>query len=428
MARLIARAAACAFLGVVFLSLSDAPAQISVPSPATTYLTAWHVPLRPNDLAANPETGTLAVIDAGSSSIEVLRPGGGLMTSLPGFRDPRSAAFLPGSVLLVGEAGSGSVKGYDMNGRVVLTLGKPNGEFSTPNDIAVHLGAGRVFVVDSAENVVKAYRSSDGVFELSIGSPGTGPGELRFPISAAVSPALNELYVGDARNRRIEVFDADTGAFKRTLGGAGSDDGEFSFIGGLFVDGLDRLYAVESLGGFVQVLEPGGAFIRTIGEHGNGPGQLRSPKAVVVDRYNRLLVSSFFDSRIELWGIDSYQNPSDSDLEATARAIPDHIHPNLPDFQIVFQISGVDPVAIEQDSLRINGAVGPKPDSYRMGPHLSARFDTGSVLATLPSGTAGAAVLTLSGATTDGRVFEASVEIVIVPPPEPDPVAEEATP
>ena len=41
--------------------------------------------------------------------------------------DPRCAAWLPGSVLLVGEAGTGSVRGYDPDGRVVLTLPNTGG-------------------------------------------------------------------------------------------------------------------------------------------------------------------------------------------------------------------------------------------------------------------------------------------------------------
>ncbi len=409
-------------LAAAALLAPGARAQSTIPPPVSVYLNTWAVSVAPNDIAANPEDGTLAVVDAGNSAIEILRPGGSHKAFREGFRDPRCAAFLPGGILLVGEAKSGSVKGYDQNGHVVLTLGAPNGEFQTPNDIAVHPATGRIYVVDSAASAVKAYRQPDGVFEFQFGTPGSGPGELQWPVSVAVNAGLEEVYVGDSRNRRIAVFDAGTGMFKRTISGAGKDDGDVSFIGGIHADGLDRIFVVESLGSFVQIFSPEGGYIGKIGEHGNAGGQLRTPKAVAIDRYNRLLVTSFLDGRIELWGLDSFENPSDTELEATADPVPGHIHPNLPAFQVVFHVPGVDPAEIDPDSLRLNDTVEAEIDSYRMGPHLSVRFSTFLVLATLPAGTQGSVVFTLTGETTDGRRFEAGMPAVIVPPPvEPDP-------
>lgn len=397
-------------------------AQSTIPPPVSTYLATWTVSIQPNDIAANQEDGTLAVVDAGNNAIQILRRGGSHKQFREGFRDPRCAAFLPGGILLVGEALSGSVKGYDRNGHVVLTLGAPAGEFQTPNDIAVHTGSGRIFVVDSAANAVKVYRQPTGLFEFEFGTPGSGPGELKWPVSVAVNAGLDEAYVGDSRNRRIAVFDASTGIFKRSISGAGKDDGEISYVGGIHVDGQDRIFVVESLGSFVQIFSPEGGFIGKIGEHGIAGGQLRTPKAVAIDRYNRLLVTSFLDKRIELWGLDSYENPSDVELDATADAIPAHIHPNLPTFQVVFQVPGVDPAEIDADSLRLNETVEAETDWYRTGPHLSVRFSTPAVLATYPPGTQGNVVFTLSGETTDGRWFETGIPAVIVSSPvEPDP-------
>jgi DNA-binding beta-propeller fold protein YncE len=391
-------------------------AQSVIAPPASVHLADWTVAVKPNDIAADPETGALAVIDAGNSSIEILRPGGTHREFRDGFRDPRAAAFLPGGVLLVGEAASGTVKGYDADGRVVLTLGNPHGEFLTPNDIAVNPATGLIYVADSARDSVGVYRATDGALQFRFGESGTGPGQLRFPISVAVNPRLDEAYVGDSRNRRIAVFDAGTGAFRRNIGGAGGDDGDISFVGGLFVDADDRLFAVESLGSYVQMLDPDGGFIGRIGEHGNGPARLRTPKAVVIDRYNRLLVTSFLDDGIEVWGLDDFENPVDQDIVVVADPVPSHIHPNLPLFQVVFQVQGIDPADIDPVTLRINGAVPPDPDSFRVGPHLSVRFSTSEVLATLPPDFRGATVLVLTGATRDGLRFESDLPVVVVPP------------
>ena len=396
-------------------------AQSVISPPETTYLASWSVAVKPNAIAANREDGTLAVIDAGNSSIEILRPGGTHRGFRRGFRDPRCAAFLPGGILLVGEAGSGSVKGYDDRGRIVLTLGNPHGEFETPNALTVDPASGRIYVVDSALDRVKVYRRSDGAPEFQFGSSGSGPGELHFPIAIAVSPGSGEAFVADSRNRRIAVFNAETGAFLRNIGSAGGDEGEISFVGGLHVDDDLRLYAVESLGGFVQIFDPYGGLVGQIGEHGNGDGELRSPKAVLIDRFNRLLVTSFLDEKIEVWGLDTFENPVDQDIVVFASAIPAHINPRLPSFQVVFQVQGGDPEEIDPATLRINGVVRPDPDSYRIGPHLSIRFPTSEVLATLPPDFTGDVVLELSGATKDGLRFKGDIPVAIVPPPsEPD--------
>lgn len=406
----------CGALLVAALVLSPGPASAQGEQPpATTYLATWPTSIKPNDIAANPEDGTLAVVDAGHDAVEILRPGGTHREHrLRGLRDPRSAAFVGGGVLLVGEAGSGSVKGYDPDGRVVLTLGAPSGEFAAPNDIAVHPGTGDVYVVDSAQDTVKVYRQSDGAFLFQFGSSGGDPGQLSFPRGIAIDAISDEAFVSDARNVRIAVFDASSGGFKRNIGTLGSGPGEFSFPAGLHVDGQHRLYAVESLGGLVQLLAPDGAYIGEIGAHGKGAGQLRSPKAVLIDRYNRLLVTSFMDQKIELWGLDDFENPVDDQLDVVANVVPVHISPSLPRFQVVFQVPGIDPAQIDPAEIRVNG-VPAEPGSYRMGPHLSARFATSDVLATLPAAVEGPATLTLTGATTDGVSFATDLAVVIVP-------------
>ena len=403
-------------LSVVIHQTYRIRAQSVISPPASTHLAAWSVAVKPNNIAANREDGTLAVIDAGNSAIEILRPGGTHRGFRRGFRDPRSAAFLPGGTLLVGEAGSGSVKGYDEQGRVVLVLGKPNGEFVTPNSIAVDETSGRIYVVDSAVDAVGVYRMSDGVMGLRFGSSGNGPGELSFPIAVAVSPSLGEVFVADSRNRRIAVFKAENGDFLRNIGTAGDGEGDISFLGGLHVDDQHRIYAVEALGGFVQIFDPYGGLVGQIGEHGNGDGQLRSPKAVVIDRYNRLLVTSFLDESIEVWGLDVFENPVDQDIVVFGSAIPAHINPGLPSFRVVFKVQGVDPEGIDPVTLRINGSVSPEADSYRVGGHLSIRFSTTEVLATLPPDFTGDVVLRLSGATRGGVRFEGDIPVVVVPP------------
>jgi len=380
--------AALLIAAAVFLAPGPGAQSAGVP-PDATYLATWQVSVAPNDVATNPDDGTLAVVEAGKGTIEILRPGGRHDTFRNGFRDPRCVAYLP----------------------------SPNGEFMTPNDVAVAPTLGRIFVVDSADNAVKAYRQTDGTFEFRFGSFGTGPGEFRWPISVAVNTRLNEVYVGDSRNRRIGVFDAANGSYKRSIGTAGKGDGNISFVGGLHVDGADRLFVVESLGSFVQIFTPDGTFLGKIGEHGDAGGQLRTPKAVGIDRFNRLVVASFLDRRVEVWGLDTYENPPDIDLAATGTAVPPRIKAHSASFRIDLQVDGASPAEIEQGSIRLNGSVTPLGTPSREGPRLSLRFTTAEALATLPPGALGRVLFVVTGRTLDGRVFQADVIATIVSHP-----------
>lgn len=402
---------------LALLVVSSAPVAAQGPAmPQLEHLATWTPRIVPNDIALNPDDGSFAVVDAGHGRIEIIRQGGTHKAFRIRFDDPRAADWLPGGVLLVAEAGPGSVRGFDADGSVVLTLGSGPGEFQAPNDIAVHPTLDRIYVVDSAAHAVKAYRASDGSFEFQFGSQGRGAGEMDWPVSLAVNPDLARLYVGDFHNRRIDIF-SDDGMFLGIIGRKGKRDYSMGFIAHLFVDDEDRIYVVQSLGGFVQVFAPSGQYLGRIGEHGTGPGQLRAAKAVVIDGHNRLLASSYLDRKIELWGMDDFSDPED--ILVAGEAVPSPINRGHREFKVVLQFGGIIPgeEEVDPDAFRINGAVEPVPGSYRTDPDRVIRFPTAPLFETLPAGASGPVVLTLSGETTAGNRFTTEIPIKVVPDP-----------
>lgn len=399
---------ACALLAAGGALMGQGPVQ----PPVTTYLQAWPLSITPNEIAPDPVTGNMAVVDAGNSVIQLLRPGGTPLGQIRGLHDPRSAAFTPSGILLVGEAGMGSVKGYTLAGRVVLTLGSPSGEFLTPNDIAIHPDGTLAYVVDSAAHTVKVYSLLDGSFQYAFGSQGAGDGELDFPISVTVAAATGEVFVGDSRNRRIAVFDAASGSFLRNIGVAGGGSGEISFVGGLHIDPNQRLYAAESLGGFVQVYDPFGGFMMQIGDHGVGPALLRSPKGLAVDKFNRLLVTSFLDRKIEVWGLDQFENPVDQDLVANVTAIPLRLASRRGLISVAINVPGIDPTLLDPDSVRLNGVVRPVQGFSILGPRLVVRFLSADVRSAVPPGVSGRITLLLTGKTFQGLRFRGDLQVI----------------
>lgn len=414
----VRRAESFLLAGALLLALgTPALAQGPIQPPATTYLQTWPLTITPNDVAPDPSSGNMAVVDAGNSVIQLLRPGGTNLGQIRGLRDPRCAEFTLSGILLVGEAGTGSVKGYNLSGGVMLTLGSPTGEFQTPNDIAVHPNGLTAYVVDSAADSVKAYSLSDGSHLFSFGATGTGDGQFRFPVSATVNASTGEVYVGDSRNRRIVVFDGASGSFLRNIGVAGGGGGEIAFIGGLHSDPNQRLYVVESLGGFVNLLDPSGGFMAQIGDRGSGPAMLRSPKGVAVDRYNRLLVTSFLDKKIEVWGLDTYENPVDQDLVARVMAIPKRLTARRTLVTVTLSVPGFDPAFLDPDSIRINGIIRPIHNAVGlMGPHLVVKFERDQIMGAIPQGSGRRITLPLNGKTYQGLRFVGEIELVVVAP------------
>ncbi len=80
----------------------------------------------------------------------------------------------------------------------------------------------------------------------------------------------------------------------------GVDVPEAEMFGGLLGVGLGptgRLFVMDAMSSDVRVFAPDGAFIRTLGGPGEGPGELSSPVSMGWDGQDRLWVSNAFDGR-----------------------------------------------------------------------------------------------------------------------------------
>ena len=142
---------------------------------------------------------------------------------------------------------------FSPEGEVLMVLGTP-GEagdppthFTEPNDVLV-APDGSIFVGEShnaqfldepGPNAIGRITkwAPDGTFIKSFGSWGYEDGQFRAPHSLAMD-SQGRLFVADRGNRRIQIFDQE-GAHLDTWY-------QFSRISGLFIDGNDVLYAIDS--------------------------------------------------------------------------------------------------------------------------------------------------------------------------------------
>lgn len=99
---------------------------------------------------------------------------------------------------------------------------------------------------------------------------------------AGIAAVGGEVWVSNAAMHRIEVFDAAGGAWRRSIGGRGRGPGQFGVPLALATTPTGNVLAVDMLGARVQVLSPQGEWLRDIGGPGDRPGHFGRPKGVAV--------------------------------------------------------------------------------------------------------------------------------------------------
>jgi DNA-binding beta-propeller fold protein YncE len=134
---------------------------------------------------------------------------------------------------------------FSPDGKVLLTLGKPNtvgsgpDEFNAPSAI-VTAPNGDIFVADghgreTNARVVKF--DKDGKFIKTWGRKGAGPGEFDTPHAIAID-ARGRLFVGDRQNNRIQIFDQEGNFLDQWH--------QFSRPSGVYIDNNDIIYVADS--------------------------------------------------------------------------------------------------------------------------------------------------------------------------------------
>lgn len=283
------------------LSLAGAPAVTALGD----YQNALHAPGR---LAIDPGSH-LFITEPQANQVIVKDIFGRTVDVQTGFASPLAIAIDGTGTLYLGEEGTGSVSVFDPQWNLLSKLGQGDGEFLLPNHIALVSadGSNAVYVADSRAGQIKAY--INGTLTLAFGTPGTNPGEFDFPTGVFIT-TNQELYVVDQNNDRVQVFTLN-GIFLRqfTLETSAGGMGLFPVGGrsqGVTVDTAGRVYVADTFQGFVRVFDTQGNFLASIGTFGSARGQFRSPTGLTIDRYNRLLVASSNNSRVEILGLDDF--------------------------------------------------------------------------------------------------------------------------
>lgn len=176
--------------------------------------------------------------------------------------------------------------------------GSGPGQFNDPTGIAI--ANDEVFVADSRNGRIQVF-DLDGHFKRQFGRPGEAYGELGRPMN--LTAWNNELYVPEYFNDRIQVFGLD-GTPKRIIGKPGNGPGEFSAPGGVAVTADGNLLVSDFYNHRVQLLKPDGAFIRQWGETGqtgHAAGRFYYPTDVAVSHGGNVYTADGYGNRIQVF-------------------------------------------------------------------------------------------------------------------------------
>ncbi len=423
------------------------PPTLPTATPLRAYARGFREPVR----LATDATGHLYVADAARNLITVRDESGKVTAIKSGFQKPLGLAVDPSGRIFVCEGGAGRVRIFTSTWLPAGALGQGDGEFLLPNHIQIGPD-GLVYVVDSRANLVKVY-GTNGVLVRQFGGYGSLTGQFDFPAGLAVTPA-GEVVVSDQGNERMQVFDAN-GTFVRAFGKTNmiGTNATFGRVQGLLSDSQGRIYLADAFRGVIMVMTSTGTSLGSIGSFGSGPGELQGPASLVVDRNNRLFVAAAGNARVEVFGLDTYTDPSILDATLVVepgilvrnrvapgrrlsarrmnpRAAWRHPERNPPEGEwpddlpvrrapvsILIKMPGVDPTTILASSIRANGlAAIPSPGAFIGDFDLDGsleyrvQFDEAQLAATMADGDA---LLVVSGRLTDGRAFESIAEVKV---------------
>jgi hypothetical protein len=211
------------------------------------------------------------------------------------------------NLVYIGEEGFGRVGVYDAALNYLYALGRTNNEFQIPGFIAVDLAQTNtptLYVSDGRTNCIKKFTTK--TLSQVIGSKGIGPGQFDFPAGICVGTNGN-LFVVDQNNDRVQVF-SPAGVFSNLFPLATPLDSS-AISGrsyGIASDRSGRIYIADAFQGQVKVFDYQGNFLSLIGSFGDWVGQLRTPAGVTVDASGRLYVAAVNNSRVEIYGLDSF--------------------------------------------------------------------------------------------------------------------------
>jgi len=229
--------------------------------------------------------GDLYVLHRGSPPLVVFDSKGKFKTAWGAglFKVPHGLRVASDGNLWITDNGLHTVQKFSPEGKL---LGAVEEKLKSPDDIVFN-AKGEMYIADTGNaRILKL--SPQGKVITAWGKKGKGEGEFATAHSLAID-SRGRIYVGDRNNNRVQVFDGD-GKFIAQWAGFANPFGVLVANGELIVaDGeAHKLFQVDLATG---------AVLKSFG----GPGELKLPHIMAVDRDGTLYVSEVDGKRVQIF-------------------------------------------------------------------------------------------------------------------------------
>jgi DNA-binding beta-propeller fold protein YncE len=112
-------------------------------------------------------------------------------------------------------------------------------------------------------------------------------------------------------NFRVQVLDPD-GAWTRSIGQLGETLGTFSKPKGVGLDRHGHVYVVDGLYDTVQIFTADGDLLLNFGNAGTVEGAFWLPAGIAVDRQDRIYVADTYNARVQVFRLLDATLPTDA--------------------------------------------------------------------------------------------------------------------
>ena len=197
-----------------------------------------------------------------------------------GVKGPYGIAFNSRGEMIVSECQGHQISIFDIRGQRIQVFGSSDNrpeQMEYPRGIAID-NTDNIYVCSNRK--LQKFTSSGKLIKC-VGQRGSKEGEFNYP--RAITLYNNQLYVCYSDNHHIQVFDLNLN-FIRSIGSHGKGRGELHSPWDIKFDNTGNMYISDRGNGRLQVLDSSGHFIRLLGQEGKG--RLRGPSSVLVaDEY-----------------------------------------------------------------------------------------------------------------------------------------------
>ncbi len=238
------------------------------------------------------------------------------------FDKPMATTVSPdGSKLYVLDTGNNQIQIFKTSDNSYIgkfgTSGSGNGQFANPSDLAFNNDGSKLYVADTGNSRVQIFNGTNNSYigqfgERSCKSEETiTDGNFCFP-KAIVVDSQGNVIVADDPNIRIQKFDSAGNYILQFVSNASNPDPDFHSLTGVAVDSSDNIYVQEEVAR-VLVFDSNGSYVKQIGNWGGGLNQLRYPTDVVIDNNDIIHVMNVRPTRsfaqVKKFGLDGVELP-----------------------------------------------------------------------------------------------------------------------